>query len=306
VTRRGWFLFGALCVIWGFPYLLIKVAVRDLTPATLVFLRTTIGAALLLPIAVRRGQLRRLLPRWRPVVAFTAVEIAMPWLLLSDAERRLSSSLTGLFIASVPLVGAAIAWKGGGQDRFEGRRLAGLVLGLVGVVALLGLDVRAGDLGAVAELALVVIGYALGPRIVSRQLADVPGLEVVAVSLALCAIGYAPVGVAQLPGALPPPSVIASVVALGVVCTALAFLAFFGLIAEVGPVRSVVIAYVNPAVAVAAGVALLGEPFTAGTAVGFVLILAGSFLATRPAQVRGGGAAAPASEQPLRPAGAGR
>jgi len=284
VTRRGWFLFSALCVIWGIPYLLIKVAVRDISPAALVFLRTTLGTLLLLPLVLRGAQLRPLLARWRPLVLYTVIEIAMPWFLLSDAERHLSSSFSGLLIAAVPLVGATIAAVSGGHERLDGRRVAGLLVGLAGVAALLGLDVRASDLGAVAKMAVVVLCYAVGPLIISRKLADIPSLPVVTASLALCAVGYAPLAFAQLPAALPPKEVIAAVVILGTVCTSLAFLVFFRLIAEVGPVRATVVTYVNPAVAVALGVTLLHEPFTVGTGVGFVLILAGSFLATRAAQ----------------------
>lgn len=280
MTRRGWALFLALSVIWGIPYLLIRVAVRDLTPATLVFLRTSLGAVLLLPLVIARGNLRALLPRWRPVVLFTVVELAVPWVLLADAERRLTSSLAGLLVASVPLVGALLARVSGRRERIGGRRLLGLAIGLAGVAALLGLDVGGGDGRVVLEMALVVLGYALGPLVVSRRLSDLPALDVVAVSLVLCAVLYAPVGIAQLPRAMPPLPVIGAVAGLGILCTAVAFLLFFGLIAEVGPVRATVITYVNPAVAVAAGVALLGEPFTIGTGVGFVLILGGSWLAT--------------------------
>jgi drug/metabolite transporter (DMT)-like permease len=147
-------------------------------------------------------------------------------------------------------------------------------------LVLLGLDVRAGDAGAIAEMVFVVLGYAAGPIIVARQLTDVPSLEVVAVALGVSAIGYAPIALAQLPAAMPAATVISAVLVLGVVCTALAFLVFFQLIAEVGPVRSTVITYVNPAVAIAAGVAFLDEPFTFGTAAGFALILLGSLLAT--------------------------
>src|SRR6266850_833812 len=134
VTRRAWLLFIALSVIWGIPYLLIKVAVRELTPASLVFLRTTIGALLLLPGVMRRGDLRALLPRWRPILLFTAVEVALPWWLLSDAERRISSSLSGLLVASVPLVGALLSRLSDGHEPLGARRLAGLATGFAGVV----------------------------------------------------------------------------------------------------------------------------------------------------------------------------
>jgi len=280
VTRRGWLLFIALGVIWGIPYLLIKVAVRDLTPASLVLLRTALGAAILLPVVARRGNARALLARWRPIASFTVVEMAIPWLLLSHAERRVTSSLAGLFMASVPLVGALLSRVTGRHEPLGGRRLVGLVVGLAGVIALLGLDLGRGDAVAIVELAIVALGYAIGPMIISRRLSDLPVLDVVAASLALCAIGYAPVGIAQLPRAMPGLDVVGAVAVLGIVCTSVAFLLFFRLIAEVGPVRATVITYVNPAVAVAAGVALLGEPFTPGTGIGFVLILAGSWLAT--------------------------
>jgi drug/metabolite transporter (DMT)-like permease len=270
-----------MCLIWGIPYLLIKVAVGDLSPVTLVFFRTAIGAVLLVPLAAARGNLRPLLPHWRVILIYTAVEVALPWLLLADAERRLSSSLTGLLLAACPFVGVLLGWMTGAKDRFDPRRLFGLVVGFIGVAALVGLNVSARDFGAVGEVGLVAVCYALGPLIVSRRLADVPALGVVAVSIALPALAYAPLGLTHLPAAVPPVSVLVSVAILGVVCTAIAFLLFFALIAEVGPVRATFITYVNPAVALALGVALLGEPFTVGAVVGLSLILVGLFLATR-------------------------
>ena len=286
MTRRGGLLFAALCVIWGVPYLLIKVAVRDLTPATLVFLRTSLGALILMPLAFRRGQVRQLLPHWRPVIAYTVAEIGVPWIFLADAERRLSSSLTGLLVAAVPIVGAVLSTFTGGKERFDGRRGLGFAIGLVGLVTLLGFDPAGADPLTIGEMTLVVLGYAVGPMIVARRLQGVPTLAVVAVSLMLAAVGYAPFGLAQLPAELPSPAVLVSVLVLGAVCTALAFLIFFELIAEIGPVRATVVAYVNPAVAVALGVLLLGEAFTPATAAAFVLILGGSFLATRAGRVR--------------------
>jgi drug/metabolite transporter (DMT)-like permease len=281
VTRRGWLLFLTMGVVWGIPYLLIKVAVGELSPIALVFLRTGIGALLLLPLVAARGGFLPLLRHWRPVLAYTVVEVTVPWLMLSNAERQLSSSLTGLLIAAVPLIGAVLGLVIGGDDRLDVRRAAGLVIGFVGVAALLGLDLSAGDAFAVAQVGVVALGYAIGPMIVARRLSHVPAIGVVAASLAITAIVYAPLGIAQLPRSLPSTNVIASVLVLAAVCTALAFLVFFALIAEVGPLRAQAITYVNPAVALALGVALLGEPFTVGAAVGFVLILLGLFLATR-------------------------
>lgn len=270
-----------MAVIWGIPYLLIKVAVDELAPASLVLLRTAIGAALLVPLAAARGSLRPLLPHWRWILVYTAVEVAVPWVLLSDAERRLSSSLTGLLIAAVPLIGAVLTGFTGSDDRPDPRRLGGLVVGFVGVATLVGLDTSGSDLGAVGQIALVAVGYAIGPIIIARRLSAAPTVGVVAASLVLTAVAYAPIGLARLPPAMPSARVLTAVAILGVACTALAFILFFALIAEVGPARSTVITYVNPAVALALGVVLLGEPLTVGIGVGFVLILIGSVLSTR-------------------------
>jgi drug/metabolite transporter (DMT)-like permease len=280
MTRRGWLLFGVMGVIWGVPYLLIKVAVADLSPASLVFLRTATGGLVLLPLALARGSILPLRARWRWVLLYTVVELAVPWMLLADAERHVSSSFAGLLVAAVPFIGALLALLTGAEDRLDARRVGGLLVGFLGVATLVGFDLSGGSLGAVAEIAVVTIGYALGPMIIAHRLRDVPAVGVVTASLVLTAIGYAPAGVLQLPHHAPSVQVILAVAALGLVCTAVAFLLFFALIAEVGPIRATVITYVNPAVALGLGVIVLGEAFTAATAAGFALILLGSFLAT--------------------------
>jgi drug/metabolite transporter (DMT)-like permease len=280
LNRRGALLFAAMCVIWGIPYLMIRVAVRELAPVTLVLLRTGIAAALLTPVAAARGELRPLLRHWRPLLAYTAVEVAIPWVLLAQAETTLTSSLTGLLIAAVPLVGAAIVTLTGERERLGARRWLGLLVGLLGVAALVGLDVGQVDVVALIEVALVAVGYATGPVILSRNLNGAPALGVVAASLALTAIVYAPFAATHWPTSTPSAHVLESVAGLAVICTALAFLVFFALIAEVGPVRATVITYINPAVAAVLGVTLLDERLTAGMLVGFCLVLAGCVLAT--------------------------
>jgi drug/metabolite transporter (DMT)-like permease len=280
VSRRGQLLFLLMCVIWGIPYLLIKVAVRELSAPTLVFARTAPAALLLLPFAWRRGYLRPLLAHWRAVLLYSAIEVAGPWYLLSSAEKRLSSSVSALLIAAVPLIGAGLALAVGHEERLDGRRLGGLLLGLAGVGVLVGIDLHGTNLVAVGEAALTAVGYATGPLIISRRFSDLPGLGLVAASFALTAVAYAPLAVTDLPKHLSG-EVMASVGVLTLVCTTVAFLVFFALIVEVGPARATVITFVNPAVAVALGVILLGEPLSLGIAIGFPMILAGSFLATR-------------------------
>jgi drug/metabolite transporter (DMT)-like permease len=282
VTRRGAALFILMAVVWGLPYMLIKVAVRDLSPAVVVEARTAIGAIVLLPLALRQGQLRPLLSVWKPFLAYTVAELAVPWFLLSDAERRLPSSLSGLLVATVPLIAVVLAAATGHRDQVDRRGLIGLFVGLVGVAVLLGLDVGGGDVGAAGKVGLVAVGYAIGPLLAARYFYHLSSLALAAVSLALVAVVYAPVAVWQHPDRMPGGRVIGAVVALGLVCTALAFVAFFELIKEVGSTRATVITYLNPAVAVILGVVFLGESFRVGTGAGFLLILAGCWLATAP------------------------
>jgi drug/metabolite transporter (DMT)-like permease len=270
-----------MSLIWGVPYLLIKVADGGVAVPVLVFSRVALGAALLLPMALRRGQVRALGERWRWLLIFAVVEIILPWLLLSDAERKLSSSTSGLLIASVPIIGLVLARLAGGQERLTVVRWAGLLSGVAGVGLLAGPRAIGGGAWPVTEVMLTAVCYAAGPLIASRKLADLPGMGVTAVCLGFAAVVYAPVAAATWPSRLPSVSVLASLATLGALCTALAFVLFFKLIAEVGPARATVITYVNPAVAVALGVAVLHEPFTAEIGAAFALILAGSVMATR-------------------------
>jgi drug/metabolite transporter (DMT)-like permease len=273
MTRRGLLLFAAMCVIWGIPYLLIRVAVSEISPVMLVFARTSIGALILMPIVIARGGLRGIGARWIPLLAFAAAEVGLPWVFLFSAEQHISSSLAGLLISSVPLIG--------NRERMGPLAIGGLALGVAGVVAIVGLDFRASDATALVQMAVVAVGYALGPAILGRYLKGVPSVSVIGISLAACALAYTPLAVSQWPTAMPSPWVLVSVGVLAVVCTAVAFLLFFELIAEIGPVRSTVITYINPAVAALLGIAILRERFTLGMGIGFVLVLAGSVLATR-------------------------
>jgi drug/metabolite transporter (DMT)-like permease len=282
VSRRGWVLFLAMSVIWGVPYLLIKVAVGEMSPVVVVFARCVIGAVLLLPWTVARGQLRPALRHWRALLLFTVLEMTAPWLLLSYAEVSLSSSLTGLLVASVPFVAALAARLLGDEERLTAVRLAGMGLGVVGIAALLGLDGEGVALLPVLAVVLVVIGYGTAPLVASRALGDVPGVAVSSIALVVTAVVYAPFAIPRIGQVTAAPATaLTSLAALGVVCTALALVLFFELIREVGPQRALVITFVNPAVAVLAGVLLLDEPFTLGLAVGLPLVLAGCVLATR-------------------------
>jgi len=293
VSRRGWMLFAAMSVIWGIPYLLIKVADEGVSVPLLVFTRTALGAALLLPVALRRHQLRVLVPRWRWLAVFALVEIVVPWVLLSNAERRLSSSMSGLLVATVPIIGAVLARLTGDAERLTLVRWSGLLIGLGGVALLVG-QAAGGSAWPIIEVLGTATCYATGPLIANRKLGDLPGLGMTTVCLGFAAVLYLPVAMTSLPHALPPARVLASLAVLAAVCTAAALILFFMLIAEVGPARATVITYLNPAVAVALGAGILGEPLTPLILIAFALILSGSVLATRRARQ-------PASGAPLTP-----
>lgn len=280
MSRRGWLLFAAMCLLWGIPYLLIKVAVGGVSVPVLVFARTAVGAAVLLPLAVRPGAWAVVRAHWRPLLAFAAVEIIGPWWLLSDAERHLTSSLTGLLIAAVPIIGVVAARVAGDTAELSAMRWAGLGLGLAGVTVLAAPHLGGSTGWPLAEVLLVAVGYAVGPLIAARRLSAVPNLLMTASCLGLAALVYLVPAIATWPSTLPSTRVLLALGGLAVVCTALAFVLFFELIREVGAARAVVFTYVNPAVAVVAGVLLLGEPLTVPVAAAFALILAGSVLAT--------------------------
>jgi drug/metabolite transporter (DMT)-like permease len=270
-----------MCVIWGIPYLFIRVAVHEISPAVLVFGRTFVAALILLPIALTRGGVRGIGKAWLWIVVFAAVEVGLPWLALSSAEQQISSALAGLLISAVPLVTLVIGIAFRNRQQIMTANLVGLLIGVAGVALIVGFDLRASNVVALAEMAVVVVGYSLGPTIFARYLSGIPSFTVNGIALALCFIAYAPFGVAQWPHTTPSAGVFGAVLVLAVVCTALAFLLYFELVKEVGPVRASVITYINPAVAALLGVAVLHESLTLAMLAGFALVLAGSGLATR-------------------------
>lgn len=297
MSRRTLALFAVVSVVWGIPYLLIKVADRGLEPSVIVEGRTLLGGLLLLPLAVRESRIAELRRVWKPLVAYCVCELAVPWLLLTTAEKKLSSSLSGLLIATVPLISAMLAAVTG-HHRVRGLRpVGGLVVGLAGVAVLLGLDVGSAATGSVAMVLVVAVGYATGPLIVSRYMSECSSLALAAVSLLAVAAAYLPAALVQGPARWPAATVTLSVIGLGVICTAVAFVAFFDLIKATAPTQATLVTYFNPIVALVLGVLVLGESFKLATAAGFVLILGGSWLAAdRNRPVRG---------QPARAAEAG-
>lgn len=296
MSRRGWILFLSLGLLWGMPYLLIRIAVGEIDPLVVAGARTVLGSLLLLPLALHRKALLPAFRQWKWLLAFTLIEISLPWWLLGHAETRLNSSTAGLLIAVVPLFAALIVTRLG-HEKLEPRRIFGLGLGFAGVALLVGLDIHFADFAAVAATIVVALCYAIGPIIIDRKLKEVPAIGVITASLLLATLIYLPFAPFLMPESISLQAG-ASVVGLGVLCTAAAFIVFFALIAEVGPARATVITYVNPAVAIVLGALVLDEPLTLGMLLGFPLVIAGSFLGTMKAKA----ALAPAPELADRPA----
>ncbi len=282
MSARAWSVFAAVSVLWGMPYLFIKVAVEEVSPAFVAFSRVALAAAVLLPLAWRAGALGGLRGKGRALVAFAVLEVVVPFPLIAFGEQEVSSSLAAILIAALPLTIALLALRFDAEERVGGARLVGLFVGLGGVVLLLGIDVAGRTeelLGALAILA-ATLGYAGGPMVLKRHLADTDPRASMAAALAISAVLLAPAAALSAPSAVPSGDAVASLVVLGLVCTALAFVAYFTLIAEVGPSRASLITYVNPIVAVALGVTILGESVGFAAIAGLLLILAGSWLGT--------------------------
>lgn len=281
MSRRGSILFISLSIIWGLPYLFIKVAVAELDPAVTVFARTLPAAAILLAWSAYRGVLRANLKFWPTALGFAVVEMVFPWWLISRAEMEISSGLTGLLLATVPLFGVLIAYFRG--DRSSLRQLAGLGIGIVGVALLVGVDPADGEVLwlPVAMVLISAVGYALGPVVINRTLAVADSATIIGMALAGVSLLYLPVVAPRWPYSVPSAEVIWALVVLTLVCTVAAFLVFFALIDEIGPVRATVVTYVNPAVAIVLGVLFLQEQLTTGILLGFPMVLAGSWLASR-------------------------
>lgn len=285
MTKRGWLLIGALGVIWGTPYLFIRIAVVEISPSMVVFGRLFLGALILLPLAFRQGQGGVIKTHGKAIFLFAVIEMAIPFGALGYAEQRISSSLAGLLVAAVPIVNAIITHQLGLDKHWNTKRVSGLLIGLIGVALLVGFEVSAENWWSVAIVGLAVIGYALGPVVISQMLSNVPSIGVIAWSQFIGMAIYAPIvamefnrGTWKYVDSISNQTIF-SVVSLGVLCTAFAFILLFKAVEEVGPSRTTLITYINPAVAVLLGIAVLSEPLTLGILLAFPVILLGSILA---------------------------
>ena len=280
--RRAWILFALLSAVWGASYMFIKIGLEDGLPApAIVFWRTALAAAVLLPVAIRMNALPALRGRMGPVAVLALVQVAAPFLLITFGERHISSSLTGILVATAPIWTFLLAFAIDRDERASGVGLIGVAIGMAGVVLLLGVDAGGTTAALVGGLMVVLasLGYALGAYYLKRRLKDVQPVGLVAATMAASALMTAPFAALDLPAAAPGGGSIAAVSALGVIGTGLAFVIFYELIGTIGPAKASLVAYVAPGFAVVYGVLLLDEGFGIATAAGLVLIIAGSWLA---------------------------
>ncbi|GHO85884.1 DMT family transporter [Dictyobacter formicarum] len=283
MTRRGWLLFAAISIFWGIPYFFIKIAVLELDPAFVVFARVGIASLLLLPIAIHQQVLRPLRQRWRILLLLTCLQIVAPFLLISYGEQHIASSLTSLIIAAEPLLVALLALLFDASERVGGLRLVGLLIGLWGVAILLGFNATGDEqrLLGVAFVLLATTCYAASALLMKRPgIASLPGLGVVTFECVGATILMIPLAATHLPTHLPDLKVLVSLLILGLICTATAYLTLFALIAEAGASRGTVFTYINPVVSVILGTALLSEQINVATIAGFLLIILGAWLST--------------------------
>jgi drug/metabolite transporter (DMT)-like permease len=288
VTWRGWTAFVALGIIWGLPYFFIKVAVQEVSPVILAFSRVLLATLILMPIAWRRGALHLLGKHKGAIVAFGLVEFAIPFSLISLGERWISSSVTGILIAMVPLSIALIQRFFGIRESLGAWRIAGLAIGFIGVAALLGTGSISGLLGwaGVGCMVLSTMCYAIGPLIIQRHMHGLDSIGPLAFSLLVASAILLIPALIELPATLPSAAALASIAVLGVLCTAVAMLLMFYLVHHAGASRASVITYINPVVATLLGVLVLDEHLGIGGFIAFALILLGSWLATRGAVTR--------------------
>ncbi|NBY82253.1 MAG: DMT family transporter [Actinobacteria bacterium] len=283
MSKVGWGRFLLLGLLWGMPYLFLKVAVEEISPSVIVFSRVLIGGLICLPIALKASKLKVDRKYWPFLILYSFTEMVGPWYLITHAEKEIASGLTGLLVATVPIWSAILASIFGDHTVWHKGRLFGLVIGFIGVVFVVGVESFGGnqDILSIGMVILAAIGYAYAINMINRRIPHVPGIAINTWAMIITSIVYLPFAIVNWPSKTPSLEAVGSVIALGVLCTAIAFIYFFKLIAEVGPPRASLITYLNTAVAVLLGVVLLGEPITLGIAIGLPLVLIGSYFASR-------------------------
>ena len=284
MSRRNWTLFILVGFIWGVPYLMMKEAVRELSPFIIVFSRTIIGAAVLIPIAMKRGTLRQAFGKnFKYVLLYAIGEMVFPWIFITSAEKKISSGLAGLLVATVPIWSSILASLRGDKTVWHAKRLAGMLLGFVGVGLVVGLESLKGhqDRISIGIVLLAAVGYASAVTMLTAKVPGVDGVAINGVAMFITAMIYLPLSLTHLPAHAPSATALISVISLGLFPTALTFYLFFILLYDIGPARASLVTYLNTAFAVILGIIFLHEKITTGMIVGLPMVLIGSYFASR-------------------------
>lgn len=283
MTRKHLGQFILVGFLWGVPYLFMRVAVREWDPSIVVFGRVVIGAAILFPIAIRRGVVKVTLRGFKWILAYAIFEMCGPWYLITHAETKINSGLAGLLVATVPIWSTIYSSMAGDKTVWHAKRLMGIIIGFIGLVLIVGIETISGaaDAFSVFQTILAAILYSTAMAIILKGMPNGDGVAINAIAMTITAFIFAPAALTNLPEKMPSFNATASLIGLGVLSTGLAFMIYFGLVKEIGQARGSLVTYLNTAFAVVLGVLVLGEPLTIGIITGLPLVLLGSYFASR-------------------------
>ena len=283
MSRRGWLLFSLVGLLWGVPYLFMKVAIEELSTPMIVFSRLAIGASLLVPLALREGTLKGAVKYWKYIALYAVLEMVIPWTLITNSQRSLSSGVVALLVATVPIWATLFAHHTGDSTAAHRTRIFGIAIGLVGISLIVGIESVSDftNFVALAQILIAAASYAFAVNMITRKAPGTSGIAINGIAMTISAVIFAPFAINTWPNEVPSNEVILSTIGLGVICSGLAFWIFFLLLEEIGPARASLVVYPNTAVAVVLGVLILREEITLALAIGLPLVLAGSYLASR-------------------------
>lgn len=283
MSRKGWFLFSLVGLLWGIPYLFMKVAVEELSTPMIVFSRLLIGATLLIPLAMREGSLKQALSYWRYILLYAVLEMVIPWSLITSSQRDLSSGVVALLVATVPIWATLFAHQTGDSTAAHRIRIIGIVIGLIGISLIVGIESISdfGNFAALAQVLIASVSYAWAVNMITRKAPGVSGLAINGIAMTISSVIFAPFALMSRPESMPSLDVTLATLGLGILCSGMAFWIFFLVLAEIGPARASLVVYPNTAVAVVLGIIILSEPITLAILIGLPLVLIGSYFASR-------------------------
>ena len=283
MSRKGWGLFALVGVLWGVPYMFMKIAVAELATPVIVFSRLLIGALVLIPLALHQKTIKDALKYWPYIALYAVLEMVIPWTLITNSQKDLSSGVVALLVATVPIWATLFAHHTGDSTAAHRTRIFGIALGLIGIAFLVGIESLndVGNIRALIQVLIASVSYAYAVNMITRKAPGISGIAINGLAMSLSTLLFAPFAIAHLPKTAPSTEAIAATVGLGIICTALAFWVFFLVLGEIGPARASLVVYPNTAVAVLLGIFLLDEPLTLAIVIGLPMVLLGSYFASR-------------------------